>query len=71
MSKAKREVKRVNSLTIDRVWVKKGVKQGQESYQKGGLVPKLGQKGGQKGSKIYGTMVKLPGVVNVKGKSLT
>ena len=57
LSKAKREVKRVKNLTIDRVWVKKGVKQGQESYQKGGLVPKLGQKGGQKGSKIYGTMV--------------
>ena len=39
---------------------------GQKSYLKGGLtknVPKMGQKGGQKGSRSTG-------VVNVKGKSL-
>ena len=39
---------------------------GQKSYLKGGLtknVPKMGQKGGQKGQRSTG-------VVNVKGKSL-
>ena len=54
---------------------------GQKSYLKGGLtknVPKMGQKGGQKGSERFITeQATLPikkgqrstGVVNVKGKS--
>ena len=51
---SKRRSKRVKNLTK----IKKEGKMGQKSYLKGGLtknVPKMGQKRGQKGSKIYGS----------------
>ena len=60
----KKEVNRVKNLTIDRVWVNKEVKMGQNLTMKKEVLPKMGQKEVKKG-------LRSTGVVNVKGKSST
>ena len=52
---SKRRSTRVKNLTIDRVWVPKRRSKGVENLTKKEVLPKMGQKGGQKGSKIYGS----------------